>query len=382
MKYLPRVIEHKLLEYLKIFPVIGLTGPRQSGKSTLLKHMLSDKYKYVTFDDPTNVRLFSEDPEGFINTYSNKVIFDEAQKVPEIFHYIKMAVDEDRQNYGKFVVTGSSQFNLLGKISESLAGRIGLLTLLPFQHQELPAAFKECAIFQGQYPELAEKNYSHVNDWYSSYVNTYIEKDVRSILNIGDLRDFNRLLNLLATQTSQLLNMNALASSIAVSQATIKRWISVLEASFIVFLLAPYYENFGKRIVKAPKIYFYDTGLVSYLTGIETAKQYNLGPMAGSLFENYVISNILKNIQHKKLNQELFYLRTSHGVEVDLIIDKKRSKEFVEIKKSSTFTQGMTTHLQTILTANHSDSDSYSVLYTGKPRKYKNIDIRPFWADE
>lgn len=379
MKYIPRIIENKFLEYLTIFPVIGLSGPRQSGKSTLIKHLLSNKYQYITFDDPTNVRLFIEDPEGFINNYSNKVIFDEAQKVPDLFNYIKIAVDEDRQNYGKFVITGSSQFSLFGKISESLAGRIGLLTLLPFQYSELPEIYRECAIYKGQYPELCIQQYLHTEAWYSSYVNTYLEKDVRSILNIGDLRDFSRLLHLLAIQTSQPLNMNSLATAISVSASTIKRWISVLEASFIVFLLSPYYENFGKRITKSPKLYFYDTGLVSYLTGIETEKQYSQGPMAGSLFENYVISNIFKNIQHKKLNQQLYYYRTGHGVEIDLIVDQKQVKHFIEIKKSCTFTPNMTTHLQTIAHTNKNNNDFYSVLYTGKERKYKNIEIIPFW---
>lgn len=378
MKYIQRVVEAKFLEYLTIFPVVGVSGPRQSGKSTLIKHLLGDKYQYVTFDDPTNIRLFTEDPEGFINNCANKVIFDEAQKVPELFNYIKMAVDEDRQNYGKFVITGSSQFSLFGKISESLAGRIGLLTLLPFQHSELPEIYKKCAIYKGQYPELCIQQYLHTEAWYSSYVNTYLEKDVRSILNIGDLRDFNRLLSLLAAQTSQPLNMNSLAAAIGVSASTIKRWISVLEASFIIFLLPPYYENFGKRITKSPKLYFYDTGLVSYLTGIETEKQYNQGPMAGSLFENYVISNIFKNIHHKKLNHHLYYYRTGHGIEVDLIIDTKHTKHFVEIKKSSTFTVNMTTHLQTIANINKENKNSYILLYTGKERKYKNIEILPF----
>ena len=331
--YLKRVLEAKLLDYLNIFPVVAVLGPRQSGKSTLIKQLLSDEYQYISFDDPINVRIFTEDPEGFLATYSNKIIFYEAQKVPEIFHYLKIAVDEDRQNYGKYIVTGSAQFSLMTKISESLAGRIGLLTLLPFEREEIPALYQEQSVYQGQYPELIEFKYLHTQDWYSSYVSTYIEKDVRSINDIGNLRDFNRLISLLATLISSPLNMSELANKIGVSASTIKRWISVLEASYIIFLLPPFYENYGKRITKAPKIYFYDTGLVSYLTGIETEKQYKQGPMAGALFENYVIADIYKKIKHRKLNFDLYYFRTNHGIEVDLIVDKKHSKEFIEIKK-------------------------------------------------
>ena len=259
MKYLPRVLEQKLTEYLTLFPVVGLAGPRQSGKSTLIRHLLGKDYQYQTFDDPTNVRLFSEDPVGFIASYQDKVIFDEAQKVPEIFQYLKMAVDEDRQNYGKFVVTGSAQFNFMRQIAESLAGRIGLLTLLPFEYIELPQEYRQQSVYLGQYPELSEHHYKHNDAWYSSYVNTYLEKDVRSMHDIGNLRDFNRLLSLLAINTAQPLNMSELANKVNVSATTIKRWISVLEASYIIFLLPPYYENFGKRITKTPKIYFYDT---------------------------------------------------------------------------------------------------------------------------
>jgi predicted AAA+ superfamily ATPase len=354
-------------------------GPRQSGKSTLLQHVLGKEYQYVTFDDPTNVRLFAEDPEGFLDSYPNKVIFDEAQKVPEIFHYLKMAVDKDRQNYGKYLVTGSAQFSLMNQISESLAGRIGLLTLLPFEREELPAIYQTQSIYQGQYPELIEFKYLHTEAWYSSYVSTYIEKDVRSINDIGNLRDFNRLINLLATLTSSSLNMSELAKKIGVSAMTIKRWISVLEASYIIFLLPPFYENYGKRITKAPKIYFYDTGLVSYLTGIETEKQYKQGPMAGAIFENYVIANIYKTIQHRKLNFDLYYFRTNHGVEVDLIIDKKNSKDFIEIKKSATFNTSMTQNLLTISDLNDNSNDAYYVLYNGQERIYKKIKILPFW---
>lgn len=376
--YIHRIIEAKLTSFLTRFPIVGVIGPRQSGKSTLIKTLLNDKYEYVTFDDPTTIRLFTEDPEGFFKTYANHVIFDEAQKVPEIFEYLKIAVDEDRDNYGKYIITGSAQFNLMQSITESLAGRIGLLTLLPFSSKELPAAYQPEAIFKGQYPELSKLKYQHVEDWYASYVSSYIEKDVRTINDVGNLRDFTRLLNLLASLTSQQLNMSELANQIGVSSPTIKRWISILEASFIIFLLPPYYENYGKRITKAPKIYFYDTGLVSYLTGIETEKQYKQGPMSGPIFENYVVSECIKMIHNQKLNYDLYYYRTNHGVEIDLIVDKKRTKDFIEIKHSSTFNPTMTKHLLTLKKDNTEEQDKYYVLYNGVKRNFKEVTVIPF----
>lgn len=203
-----------------------------------------------------------------METYKDKVIFDEAQKAPELFELVKIAVDKDRARSGKFVLTGSRQFSLLQKISESLAGRIGLLTLLPFQYAELPAQWQDEAIYRGSYPEIVQGAYVAANEWYSSYIETYIHKDLRDIKDIGNLRDFRRLLNLLAVNTGSMLNMSSFARDLGVSVPTIKTWISALEASYIVFLLPPYYQNFGKRIVKSPKIYFYDTGMVAYLSGI------------------------------------------------------------------------------------------------------------------
>ena len=298
MKYKKRQAEKTLKEYLKAFPVVGVTGPRQSGKSTLLQHLLKD-YEYVTFDDVRKVQMFEEDPIGFMDRYNKKVIFDEVQLVPEIFSSIKLLVDKDRHNYGNFVLTGSSQFAFLKSASESLAGRIGLISLLPFQYIEVPKKLHKESIYQGSYPELVTRNYFKNDLWYASYVDTYLNKDLRTIANIGDIRDFRRLLQLLASQVGKTLDMTQYSNDLGVSVPTIKRWISVLEASYIAFLLPPYYNNLGKRIIKSPKVYFFDTGLVSYFTGIQTFKQYDQGPLAGGLFENYVVSEIYKNELHK-----------------------------------------------------------------------------------
>lgn len=293
MAYVKRVLESGLLAYLHNFPVVGLTGPRQSGKSTLLQALLPN-YKYLTFDDYKLQDFLQSDPEAFMATYSEHIIFDEIQKMPELFNYLKIAVDNDRMNYGKFVVTGSSQFSSIKNITESLAGRIGLLSLLPFQFSEMPTELRSLSIFKGSYPELVNRSYREASAWYSSYIDTYLNKDVRTLSNIGDLRDFQRFITLLAANTAQILNLSSYARDLGVAVNTIKRWLSILEASYIIYLLPPFYKNYNKRVVKSPKLYFYDTGLVSYLVGITTQQLYENGPMAGSLFENYLVTEILK----------------------------------------------------------------------------------------
>lgn len=373
-QYIDRILEAKILEYLKNFPAISLTGPRQAGKSTLLKHLLANQYQYVTFDQEHVRNMFYDDPIGFMRNYNNHVIFDEAQKVPEIFEYIKIAIDEDRQNYGKYIITGSTQFLLLKQIAESLAGRVGLLTLLPLQYKEIPLNYRNESIYRGMYPEIVVNGYANSYDWYASYIDTYLERDVRGLHNIGDLRDFRRLLGLLAADTSQILNMSRYASDVGVAVSTIKRWISVLEASYIIFLLPPYYKNYGKRITKNPKIYFYDTGLVSHLTGISNEELFLKGPMAGAIFENYVVAEIMKKETHLKTFAELYYYRTSKGAEVDLIVDRKISKEVIEIKLNNTFNPRMATQLKTLVEQN----DKAFVLYTGETLDYsidENIKI-------
>lgn len=320
---------------------MGLTGPRQSGKSTTIRQLLSAKYRHVSFDDPNMVERFQADPERFMDVFSDKVVFDEVQRVPEIFHYVKLIVDNDRNNCGKFVLTGSSQFAFMKKVSESLAGRIGLLTLLPFQYSEMPPQLLGQSIYQGGYPELVLRKYRGAYDWYSSYLDTYLTRDVRTISEIGDIRDFRRCIQMLATRVAQLLNMSAIARDLGVSVPTIKKWISVLEASYIVFLLSPYHKNLGKRIIKSPKVYFFDTGLVSYLTGIRDKQLFEDGPMYGPLFENYVVAEALKTITHKRADAELFFFKESNGNEIDLIIDRKSSRDHIEIKSGYTYRPAM-----------------------------------------
>jgi len=362
MPYVHRTLERTIQDYLSNFSSVGLTGPRQSGKSTLLKKLLADKYRYVSFDDHDNVRGFHDDPKKFMRIYDDKVVFDEIQRVPELFNYVKLAIDQDRQRRGKFVLTGSSQFSLMRKVTESLAGRIGLVTLLPFEYREIPKKLRTESVYRGGYPELVLESYKNFRNWYSAYVDTYLFRDVRDLSNIGELRDFRRCLQLLAARTSQMLNMSDISRDLGVAVNTVKRWISILEASYIIFLLPPFYRNYGKRITKAPKIYFHDTGLVSFLTGIKDSEAFERGPMYGPLFKNYVISEIMRRETHAKSDSELFFYRTSNGLEIDLIIDRKSIQEFVEIKTSETYRTGMTRAIEQI----KKEHEQGFLLYRGK----------------
>lgn len=331
-------MEETLNIYLNSFPVTGITGPRQSGKSTMLKKTLGDSYEYVTFDDPMTLDFFTSDPRGFLKRYSNNIIFDEVQKAGQLFNYIKIEVDNDRDNYGKYILTGSSQFSLLKQITESLAGRIGLLSLLPFQFEEIEPHNRDKQILFGSYPELVMRNYNESSIWYAAYINNYIERDVRSLYNIGNLRDFQKLIQLLAARVSQELNFSRLAGEIGVTVKTIQSWISVLETSYIIFLLPSYHKNLGKRIVKRPKIYFYDTGIINYLTGVTSKDILEKGPLAGPVFENYIVSEIKKAINHENIKMNLYYFRTNLGLEADLVMEdrEKRELSFIEIKNNNT----------------------------------------------
>ena len=375
MKYISRTIEPVIKTYLSSFPVVGITGPRQSGKSTMLQHILPKKYRYVTFDDFHITQEYHADPSAFMAKYNDAVVFDEVQIVPDIFRHIKLAVDKDRQRYGKFILTGSSQFAFMKYVSESLAGRIGLLSLLPFQYPELPQSKRKSSLVFGGYPELVMRNYSESKGWYSSYLETYLSRDVRSLSNIGDIREFRQCIALLADRVGQIVSYSDLSRDIGVSVPTIKQWISVLEASYIIFLVRPYFKNYGKRIIKSPKVFFYDMGLVSYLLGIENPKMFEQHPHYGNLFENYVIAEIAKKEIHRNTHSELFYYRTNHGVEIDLLIDRRSSVEYVEVKSANKFQPDMIRGISTLLKG----KEKASVLYQGKSFSYSpNIEVKHF----
>lgn len=364
--YIPRIIETSLKKYCQAFPVIGLTGPRQSGKSTLIREQFS-AYSYVNFDDFKVREYIETDPEGFMVEYNDKVIFDEAQKVPELFNLIKIAIDNDRSNYGKFIITGSSQFAFMKNVSESLAGRIGLLSLLPFQCLEVPQQMRDSSIYQGAYPELVLRDYQYNQEWYAAYLDTYLNKDLREIKDIGNLRDFQRFLRLLASNASQTLNMSHYANDLGISVPTVRSWLSVLEASYIIFTLPPYHKNYGKRITKSPKVYFYDTGLLGYLCSVKTREEYLYGPMLGAIFENYIVSEIKKRELHTDTRAQLYYYRSQSGMEVDVIIDRDHGRELIEIKHGASFKPKMMKAIESIKEKN----DQTYILYNGQSYRYK-----------
>jgi len=292
-------------------------------------HTLPD-YAYLTLDDPVTRERALSDPRFFLDTAGEKVVIDEIQRAPQLLSYVKMKIDRHRDLRGIYVFTGSQQFNMIRDLSDSLAGRIALLDLLPFSVPERNKALGSCTSLQdfihstlrGSYPELVISPALDPSAWYGSYVQTYLERDVRSLYNIGNLRDFQRFIQLLASRCAQVLNLAAFARDLGVSVPTVKSWLSVLEAGRIIYLLPPYHSNLGKRITKAPKLYFLDIGLVCYLTGIKDEDHLLKGPLSGALFENYCVQETVKLFFHQGRRPNLYFLRTQNQLEVDLLIEE------------------------------------------------------------
>ncbi|WP_195209746.1 MULTISPECIES: ATP-binding protein [Bacteroides] len=334
-----RILKTRLLELTKKYPIVTLTGPRQSGKSTLLKTSFPE-YKYVSLENP-DMRLFAtEDPRGFLATYSDKTIIDEAQRIPSIFSYIQTHTDKENRE-GMYLLAGSHNFLLMESINQSLAGRTAILRLLPFSHLEmkegniLPPTVNE-EIFKGAYPRLYDKDITPT-DYYPFYIQTYVERDVRLMRNIGDLSKFIRFLKLCAGRIGQLLNVSSLANECGVSVTTATSWISILEASYICYLLKPDYNNYAKRLVKAPKLYFYDTGLACSLLDIRNADQTATHFLRGGLFENLVINEFIKEAYNKGEEPNLSFWRDSTGNEVDLLRTVEGNQYAYEIKSGATY---------------------------------------------
>lgn len=333
-----RTSEKELLALSKQYRAIAVVGPRQSGKTTLVRGCFADK-TYVDLEN-TDIRRFAiEDPRGFLSGFPHGAILDEVQRVPEIFSYLQQVLDENNTK-GQFILTGSNNFLLQQNISQSLAGRVGYLFLLPLSLEELDQPFPstDALIHRGFYPELYVDKEMDAHKYFSNYIRTYVERDVRLIKNIVDLYAFERFVRLCAGRTGQLLNMNSLAIEVGVDNKTVASWLSVLETSFIVFRLQPYHKSFNKRIVKMPKLYFYDTGLASALLGIENKEQLSLHPFRGALFENMVVVEFLKNRFNRGKTNNLFFWRDNVGTEIDLLIDNSESLIPVEIKSGQTIT--------------------------------------------
>jgi predicted AAA+ superfamily ATPase len=320
------------------YPIVTITGPRQSGKTTLARATFADK-PYANLENPVTRQFAREDPLAFLNQYPEGAVIDEIQRVPELLSYIQVIVDERRKN-SLFVLTGSQQFDLMRGISQSLAGRTALLKLLPLSIPELSARFSlgiDEMLFKGFYPRIYDQDIAPAQA-YGDYFETYVERDLRQLVNVKDLSVFQRFVRLCAGRCGQLLNLNSLANDTGISQSTAREWMTVLEASYIVLLLQPFHANIGKRLIKSPKIYFYDVGLASWLCGIEEEKQVATHPLRGSLFENMAIIEALKYRYNQGKRNNLYFYRDSNGNEIDLIYVKGHDLLPVEIKSGQTIT--------------------------------------------
>ncbi len=337
MPIIQRQITSSLQSLLPKYPILAVTGPRQSGKTTLLKEIFPS-YRYVSLENPDNRSFATEDPAGFLRKYDGQMIFDEVQRTPDLFSYLQTMVDHSGQ-MGQFILSGSQNFHLMERITQSLAGRVALFKLLPFDSFELKqegllSDWKSMMI-KGFYPAIYDRNLDP-SVFYANYLQTYIERDVAAVTNIQDIRRFRNFIGLCATRNGQLLNLSNLANESGISQPTAKSWLSILESSYIIFLLQPYYENFSKRIVKTPKLYFYDVGLAAFLLGLRHPDMLNDQNLTGSLFENLVIADILKKNHHRYLLHDYWFWRDSNNHEVDLLTKRGVSLDIFEIKSTQT----------------------------------------------
>jgi uncharacterized protein len=336
--YIKRLLTPFIKRLLKQFPAVLLSGCRQSGKSTLLTKEFPE-YTYVTLDDIQARETARTDPKAFLDFYKAPVIIDEIQNAPDLLSYIKIEIDNNRKKKGQYILTGSQQFTLVADIHESLAGRLGMATLTPIAIEELSKKKISTWIdhsLSGLYPELITDIKLEPKLWYSTYIESLLNKDIRDNLKKEHLGTYDRFIKLLAVRCSQELVFQDLAKELGVSNLTVQSWISLLERSQIIFLLQPYYNNLGKRIVKSPKLYFLDTGLVSYLSGNTTPEVIQNGPMAGALFENFVVAEIYKYFCNRGIKPPLFHFRDSQGVEVDLVIEHESTHLLLEIKTTMT----------------------------------------------
>lgn len=327
-----------LKKFTKGFPIIAITGPRQSGKTTLAKMAFPDK-PYTSLEDIDNRSFAKEDPRGFLKQYPDGAILDEVQRVPEIFSYLQSIVDKE-EKMGMFILTGSQHFGLLSGIIQSLAGRVALLQLLPFSLRELkdsknfPDTLEEL-LYKGFYPPLYDRDIE-ANIWIENYIQTYLEKDIYQLLKIQDINGFQKFLKLLAAYTGQLINLSSIANDCGISHNTVKAWLSVLETSYIIHLIKPHHNNFNKRLVKSPKLYFHDIALAARLLGIQSPKQLTNHMNRGALFETFIMNELLKDRFNRGLSSNLYFWRDQTGNEVDALLDYGDHIEAIEIKSSST----------------------------------------------
>ncbi len=368
------MLTEKLTQLLKLFPIVSVTGPRQSGKTTLVKNTFQE-LPYVSLENPDDRQFAQSDPRGFLNNYPEGAIFDEVQRVPDLFSYLQGIVDENKS--AKYVLSGSQNFLLSEQIGQSLAGRVGILKLMPFSMTELENANLllgsfELVAFKGFYPRIFDQKIQP-DDFYPSYVQTYVERDVRQLSQVGNLNTFSTFLKLCAGRAGQLLNLSELSNDCGIAVNTVKTWLNILETSYIVFRLYPHYKNFNKRLIKMPKLYFYDTGLLSYLLGIKEASQIQVHFAKGALFENLIIAELAKQFYHSGREPSLYFWRDHKGKEIDLLIEKVDKIIPIEIKSGVTKSQDYFNNLDYWnRISGHDPKDSYVVYAGSEDRQTQN----------
>lgn len=392
-----RHLQGQLVELAKKMPIVTVTGPRQSGKTTLAQGTFAN-YRYVSLENLDEREFATQDPHGFLQQYDKHVILDEIQRVPELFSYLQTEVDAD-ESPGRYILTGSEHFSVSKNVSQSLAGRTGLLRLLPLSFAELHGRSPQTVwqdgelnvvdrpeewsladiIFHGLYPRV-HKNDLDPRQFYRDYIDTYLTRDVQALLQVEDMRKFQRFLALLAGRSGQLVNLSQLSSDVGASHTTISRWLGILEASFIISVLPPYFRNFNKRVTKSAKLYFLDTGLLCSLLRIRDAKDLQTHPLYGSIVETFIYAEIVKNFTHQAEQPPLYFWREQSGLEVDILIDLGVQQLPVEIKASQTLTSSFVDALQKWQNLANQQSNPSFLIYGGdKIQQYHGVQTVPWF---
>lgn len=373
--YIPRILSSKIEEAAKFYPVIVVTGPRQSGKTSLCRHLYPD-YKYVNLENITIRANAAGDPTLFLESLGENVIIDEVQHVPELLSMIQVRVDENKRL--RYILTGSSNFSLLRTVTQSLAGRVAMFTLLPFSFKEMPENKLDKPIselmWQGEYPGVIADGFPPY-DFYQNYYNTYVERDLRDLLKLRNILTFDKFVRLLAIRVGSEFNASALAREVGVSSNTISEWLSLLVTSYIAYPLQPYFSNLSKRLTKMPKVYFYDTGLLCYLLSIENFDQLDNHPLRGVVFENLAMGELLKSRYNKGLDPNLYFYRETSGIEVDAIMLEGGGIHIYEIKAGKTLRHDFFENMNTLKTK-MTDIKSSTVIYDGESFPPMTINIR------
>ena len=386
-KYIHRKIEKSILGRAKEFPVVVLTGPRQTGKSTMLKAIFP-KYNYVSLDDPRKMDAANSDPALFLENYPPPLVIDEIQYAPGLIRHIKINVDKMRSRSGLYILTGSQIFPLMAGVSESLAGRAALFELLGFSTGEIPvktavAGYSDCfkMIYRGFYPAVWVKK-TDIDTFYASYLGTYLERDVRQVRSVHDLKVFQKFLELLAARVGNMLNLSEISKECGISHTTAQGWLSILEITRVVYLLRPYFKNITKRVIKSPKVYFTDTGLLSYLLRYPDPATLGAGPMAGHVFENMMIIDVLKHKFNYNKKFEMYFMRDSNKNEADLLIDHGSKIQLIEFKTAKTIRGEHVKGMSLIQEGIKADEMFIVSFFEEEIKMEKGITALPWWRLE